>query len=97
MTTTVETKLKNDTAGQADVLEQTDVPDNDRNWQLLGRVRSQHGELPRITAIVDLDSGQSDWVRQESRRTNLSPIDLIKRLIDRERVAPGGSSEGSGA
>lgn len=51
-----------------------------------GRVRTTDGGPPRITAVVDLDDDQSEWVRHAAIQAGLSPTELIKRLIDEARV-----------
>jgi hypothetical protein len=61
-------------------------PEDMHDWKRMGRVRTDDGELPRITAVVDLDDRQSDWVRREAQRAGLSPVELLKRLVDEARV-----------
>jgi hypothetical protein len=62
------------------------TPADVNGWQGRGRVHTPGGQLPRITAVVDLDSEQSDWVRQEARRAGVSPVQFLKRLVDAARA-----------
>ena len=61
-----------------------------RGWKPLGRVRTEPGRLSRMTVVLDLDDEQSDWMRQETRRLGLSPVDLLRQLVDRYRQDGGG-------
>jgi hypothetical protein len=64
------------------------TPDDARGWQDAGRVRTPDGGPPHITATVDLDGEQSEWVRREARRLRITPVQLLKRLVNEARVAP---------
>jgi hypothetical protein len=72
-------------------------PDDASGWKARGRVRTPGGQLPCITAVVDLDAEQSDWVRQEARRTALSPVQFLKQLVDEARAATQGEVSRPGA
>lgn len=65
-----------------------ETADDARHWQNAGRVRTPAGGRPHITAVVELDGEQSDWVRREARRLRLTPVQLLKRLLDDARVSP---------
>jgi hypothetical protein len=43
--------------------------------------------MPKIRVVVDLDDEQSDWLRQESERTGVNYISVVRRLIDEKRAA----------
>jgi len=45
--------------------------------------------IPRrlaVSVMVDLDAEQSEWLRNEARRTGIDYHDIIKNLLNRERA-----------
>src|SRR5919108_2467091 len=66
------------------------TPEDAAGWQPIGRVRTPDGGLPRMRVVVDLDDAQSAWVRDEGKRTGVSPVEVLKRLVDAARSGGAG-------
>lgn len=59
--------------------------DDANGWRTLPRTRGQRGRVPLISVMVDLNAAQSEWLREESRRTGLGYDELLLQLIDLRR------------
>jgi hypothetical protein len=66
------------------------TPEDAAGWRPIGRVRTPDGRPPRMRVVVDLDDAQSAWVREEGKRAGLSPVEVLKRLVDAARSGGAG-------
>ena len=62
-------------------------PEDARGWRVTARGSGVPGPPPLIRITALLDSEQSEWLRQESARTGLGYVELVRRLIDDKRAA----------
>ena len=63
----------------------TDAEDR-ANWRLVGRGRGIPQAPPLVSIQADFDRAQSEWLTEESRRTGLDYVSLLKKLVDGARA-----------
>ena len=61
-------------------------PEDAKGWRIVARGNRKGAPPPLIRVVVDLDAEQSEWLRQEARRTGLDYVALVERLIDEKRT-----------
>ena len=62
------------------------TPEDAAGWTRIHRGPAK-GKMPLIGVEIDLDRPQSEWVRREAQRTGLDYTEVVKRLVERARLA----------
>ena len=66
--------------------EPPDDGDDRTRWRTIGRGRGVLQLPPLVSVEVDFDRAQSDWLTEETGRTGLDYISVLKKLVDDARA-----------